>query len=510
MNKIRNYWKNKKGITLVWGAFFLVLCLMFLGLAADIAYMYVVKNQLQVAGDAASLAGAAMLTLEVDNTADARTQDDARQEAWRFACKNKAADNPRNVYLVATDPDANDPAATDDQKCDNIPSDLNNTNLTTGDIVVGHWSSTPIPCPSTGLTEKFCPANGLTNLTINALRATPKRTDETPGMPKASLFIGKVFGWSVMSARADSIAAFFPAKILPISVNEYWLQRDASKRPYPTAIHQYPSSFVRKTNVDGTSSQAWGRIFGILGAEASDNIPQGTPGSQNVNGFVQMDFRSSYHSGLGGTWYEVNKNVVTNINCSNCPSGFIGPTTKNNGFVQSAKFNESLQYLYNGYDYILPTSIKERYRGSVSNYPADSSIYPIPTSECPFATLPYFSGGGITPINKDVEDKYPKGKKIITLVYDGTFIPDVTPNMPNAITQVGYVLLHVDGYGSANPKNLDLDKSPNKLRDSGNTMYAHALSDIVEPASSFGTCDETFFRRIRDLQRIGGEVKLVK
>lgn len=51
------YSKGKKGIMLVWGAFFLILLLMFLGLATDIAYMYVTKNQLQVAADASALAG---------------------------------------------------------------------------------------------------------------------------------------------------------------------------------------------------------------------------------------------------------------------------------------------------------------------------------------------------------------------------------------------------------------------------------------------------------------------
>src|SRR4030067_3037008 len=126
MNKIRDYWKNKRGITLVWGAFFLVLCLMFLGLAVDIAYMYVVKNQLQVAADAAALAGAVDLTLETDNNSTVLSQVPARQAAWRFSCKNRAADNPKKVYLVAVVPNQNDPNATDDQKCDEIPADLNN------------------------------------------------------------------------------------------------------------------------------------------------------------------------------------------------------------------------------------------------------------------------------------------------------------------------------------------------------------------------------------------------
>ncbi len=85
MNKIRDCWKNKKGITLVWGAFFLVLLLMLAGMAIDLGYMYVVKNQLQVAADAAALAGAAKL-----DGSSSVAQDLVRQEAWKFACKNTA------------------------------------------------------------------------------------------------------------------------------------------------------------------------------------------------------------------------------------------------------------------------------------------------------------------------------------------------------------------------------------------------------------------------------------
>lgn len=523
MSKIRNYWKNKKGITLVWGAFFLMLCLMFLGLAADIAYMYVAKNQLQVAADASSLAGGAYLTLEVDNNSSVLIQEEARQKAWEFACKNNAAGS--KVYLVTNTPPDCDP--------NNLPhgNDLNSGNTADGDIVVGHWSYT---CPSgfsCGVGQAcelagsgyFCPANGGTGLTINAIKVVPRRTGtktnpDTPGMPPVSLFIGQIFrilgggeGWSVMSARASAIAAFVPAKVLPIAVNEYWLQRDASKRPYPNSIHEYPSSFVRKTNVDGTSSQAWGKIFAILGSDANDNIPANqNPGSQNMNGYIQMNFRSFNHDGSGISWYQVNINSASSINCTNCITGFSGPIAKNTGFVQQDKFDESLQYLHEGYNYILPTAVREQFRG---NYPA--SNYPIPTSSCPFATLPYFSSSGSQPINKKYNNKtfdqnFPKGTKIMTLVYDGTFSPDVNPNMPNAVTNLGYILLQIDGYASSNPKNLKLDQTTNDLTNSGNTVYAHALSDIVEPASSFGTCDETFLGMIRDLQRLGGEVKLVK
>jgi Flp pilus assembly protein TadG len=199
MNKIRNYWKNKKGITLVWGAFFLVLCLVFLGLAVDISYMYVVKNQLQVAADAAALAGAGTLNPVSDNDSSAFNQLAARQEAWKFACKNRATD--RSVFLVTDEGrDPNTP------NCDTPPaSGLNETlNASAGDIVVGNWDSS---------TSTFTPATGSTGLTINALQARPRRTGETPGMPAVGVFIGQIFrvmgpgfGWGFMSTLANAIA----------------------------------------------------------------------------------------------------------------------------------------------------------------------------------------------------------------------------------------------------------------------------------------------------------------
>jgi hypothetical protein len=159
----------------------------------------------------------------------------------------------------------------------------------------------------------------------------------------------------------------------------------------------------------------------------------------------------------------------------------------------------------------LPTAIIELERTGLA-YPA--SNYPHPTSSCPFATVAYFSSSGIQPINKQYNgnsfnEVYPPGEKIVALVYDGTFEPQADPNAPNAVTVVGYVLLEIDGYGSSNPKNLDLDLPTNKLGTSGNTAYAHALSDIVEPTVS-GICDQSFIDDIFDLQLQGAIIKLVQ
>jgi hypothetical protein len=228
MKRLLKYYKEKKGITIVVLALFLAVLLFFLGMAVDISYMYFVRNQLHVAADAASLAGAAALDGCLDDsnitsscpTLPHFSQINARQAAWKFACKNRVTGQP--VYLVTN-------SSTD---CDAPPaSGLNEvSNTATGDIVVGHWRLTTsgVTC-STGWEPAgsgfFCPANGGTGLSINALKARPQRTDAsaTYGMPKARVFIGQVFNliginWGYLSARASAIAALSPPFIGPFPI----------------------------------------------------------------------------------------------------------------------------------------------------------------------------------------------------------------------------------------------------------------------------------------------------
>jgi Flp pilus assembly protein TadG len=231
MKRLLKYYKEKKGISLVLIALLLAVLFMLAGMAIDISYMYYVKNQLQVAADAATLAGAANLAGGIDDTSvnpNILDQESARQEAWKFACKNRATN--RAVFLVTDG--GKDPFNPD---CDNnLPTaaDLNGTatnNNANGDIVVGHWRLTNDVTCSTGWEPAgsgyFCPANGSTLLTINALKARPQRTDEsaTYGMPKVRVFIGQVFrligiDWSYMSARASAIAARMLPQIGPIPI----------------------------------------------------------------------------------------------------------------------------------------------------------------------------------------------------------------------------------------------------------------------------------------------------
>jgi hypothetical protein len=217
MDKIRNFWKNKKGMTLVWGAFFLVLLLMLAGMAIDIGYMYFVKNQLQVAADSAALAGAAKL----DGTTSV-AQDSVREEAWKFACRNTAGgttpgtnvnSSSNNVYL------ANNSSAS----CDSPPSGsmLNGGNDPAGDIVLGNWNTTdpsrlgPPDC-------RFLPAPGCPALSpaavINAVKVVARRTGAdavdniSSGNNSVNVFLGQIFrmigtDWSLMSAVSSAIAS---------------------------------------------------------------------------------------------------------------------------------------------------------------------------------------------------------------------------------------------------------------------------------------------------------------
>lgn len=217
--KYLKYHKGQKGIALVWMALMLTVLLMLAGLAIDIGYMYYVKNQLQVAADAAALAGVAELDPAIDDKTSAFGQMDARQGAWRFACNNTAAGS--NVYLVTN-------SSTD---CDSPPSSgLNETdNNTDGDIVVGHWRLTnDVGCSTTwevAGSGYFCRANGSTGLQINALQARPRRisTGASYGMPPVRVFLGQIFrmtggDWSFMSAAASAIATAAPLQHGPFPI----------------------------------------------------------------------------------------------------------------------------------------------------------------------------------------------------------------------------------------------------------------------------------------------------
>lgn len=173
MNRIIKYSKNKKGITIVWGALLLAVLLMFGGMAIDLAYMYYTKNQLQVAADSAALAGAANLY----DKNGFPTFDLAKNTAKDFALKNSAAGSPVVLALDGTD-------------------SLSDSN----DITVGNWDPT--------LTPRYLA--GTSRTPVNAIEVMARRTANSPGGP-VGVFIGRIFkiigvNWSLMNARASAIA----------------------------------------------------------------------------------------------------------------------------------------------------------------------------------------------------------------------------------------------------------------------------------------------------------------
>jgi hypothetical protein len=162
--------KGEKGIAIIWLAMLLLpLILAFAGLAVDIAYMYTVKNSLQVSADSAALAGAALI-----GNANDLAQSAARTEALDYAAKNTAAGKP--VVLA---------------------SDGGNTLSSGNDITVGFWDG-----KSGTYTADKTP--------VNAVEVRPRRSEDSPGGP-ASVFWGPILsffgeGWSFMSAASDAIA----------------------------------------------------------------------------------------------------------------------------------------------------------------------------------------------------------------------------------------------------------------------------------------------------------------
>ena len=215
-----------RGIIVIWLALFLLFVLLALaGIAIDGSYLYYVKNQLQVAADAAALAGAGA-GLSGTDTSGNLTQGAARQAAWTFACKNTADQaNPdpggsnNNVYLVTNSPlDCNTPPSA---------ANLNSGNNPDGDIVVGYWTLTK-PSDACGSACSsaweqagagfFCPATGSTTCSINAVKAVARRTGDAPmpnikfGHNPVRLFLGQIMrligaNWSFMNVTANAIAA---------------------------------------------------------------------------------------------------------------------------------------------------------------------------------------------------------------------------------------------------------------------------------------------------------------
>ncbi len=245
---------DNRGIMLVWFALFMLpLLIIFAGLAIDIAYMYHAKNQLQVAADAAALAGAANLA---DGSVSV-TQDSVREQAWKFACKNKAAGvtpgtnvngSSNNVYL----------ANNSGTSCDTPPAGslLNEGNDPAGDIVLGNWLPTRATSP---VDLRFLPVPGNplpAGAAVNAVKVVARRTGAdavaniSSGNNSVHVFLGQIFrmigtDWSFMSATAGAVATRPPGATSYVALGDTACPAGCT----------YPTVCPITTNVDCVSAR---------------------------------------------------------------------------------------------------------------------------------------------------------------------------------------------------------------------------------------------------------------
>ncbi|MBI1922550.1 MAG: hypothetical protein HYS23_15885 [Geobacter sp.] len=495
INKLHNPLNNNKGITIVLVAILLFVLVGFVGLALDISYMYVVKGQLQNAADAGALAGAAKLN-EAYGSAPCDPSlylSSVKTEAKRISEQNNAAGTSLSGAVELT-------AGVNELTDDN-------------DITIGFWDSA---------TATYTPT--MTN--PNAVQVRVRRTTQSP-LGQVRLFISRVLGWETMGTAAEAVADSEPASLAPIVVNEYWLDKEVMNRkdpsdpiwknnpqvPYAKEVHAYPNSFVRDTSIGpiyGTE-KAFGKIFAILGSQANSNVPASeVGGDQAINGFVNLNFRSSSYDAVEGTWYQLGFGAKAVEDCYPSVNVFDGPLAKiTQGDVRSTS-DLAMQYLVNGYDYVPPTAVKEKY---TDKYYLTEYTKPN-TSDKPYATVAHMETSGKVSLNQEVDGKsfqdvYPPGEQIVAMVYDGTFNTDHDPKMPNAVTVVGYVLLQIDGYSSKEPSQMtEADKKTIKTGfwgNNGNTAYAHAVAPMIEGGRPFSE----LYPEINGLRWRGGKVRLV-
>ena len=151
------------GVVYIWVVTFLLLLILFAGLALDMGKVFFVSHQLQNAADAAALAGARVVKID---------QIHARQDAFNIAFANFADGDP---VLLGLNDVANDPS---------------------GDIVIGRYSDDLDPT-----TPNFT----VTTDTPNALKVVARRTDSSLGGPVALNF-GSIIGINTCNISNFAIA----------------------------------------------------------------------------------------------------------------------------------------------------------------------------------------------------------------------------------------------------------------------------------------------------------------
>lgn len=174
---------NKKGVVAVLVGILIFVFIGFAALAIDIGHLFVVRNELQNASDAAALAGAGALYLVSGSTITVNVN--ANQVAYDQALSNKSERSPVEVIWS---PGQNIPAGG------------------TVDIQRGHWrfaTGTFTASDSTDppdITKTTAELDADLNF-INAVQVTTRRNDR----PAAS-FLARIFGYQSFFMEATAVA----------------------------------------------------------------------------------------------------------------------------------------------------------------------------------------------------------------------------------------------------------------------------------------------------------------
>jgi Flp pilus assembly protein TadG len=163
--------KRNKGIALLWATCTLLILILFMGLAIDGGVIHLAANQLQNAADAAALAGAQLVSTEIDgpNTSYFRTRLNTRDFAHA------------NYYIGGSSVFLNE----------------NSSNAADGDIVIGLYF------PQRPVKQTRFERNDAGF--ANAVKVVPKCI-EGQANPPISLFFGPIVGVNTANVNAKAIA----------------------------------------------------------------------------------------------------------------------------------------------------------------------------------------------------------------------------------------------------------------------------------------------------------------
>jgi len=279
--------KSQNGAVIVLVAILLVVFLGVAALAIDVYHLFVVRNELQNAADAAALAGAKVLYYDFyDNPSD--PDDDNKLD-------NDPDNDPPSADLAFTvNPGANIVAYKTalENISENIAVEVKDHTSNTGDIQRGHWSFsanggdggfTPNPTLNPVDIGKYTEDELDTNNNfINAVHVKVRRQDK----PAASFF-AQIFGYENFGLTAEATAYIgFAGGINPFDVD-------------------LPIAICRQAIIDDD-----GNFNASIGRFINSSGPPGTNPAGETGGWT--DFNQEDDPCKGGTNNPLIKNAIDN------------------------------------------------------------------------------------------------------------------------------------------------------------------------------------------------------